>query len=498
MKYKSLSFKLTVWYAAILAVIITLAGMFLYDRFKSSHTDEMEKKAFEIARTTYKNWFSKHGVTWQDAIDKAEKQFNSCEPFIQAVAMKTHKNRKRRSRSRDREWKQLPRQFFYSSNVKPGTFYFDDPTYNKAIDAGRIKPIFRTFFSRDLSAYPLRTILYPADGHDRDVVIMVGMSEEHAAAELRRLLIILFLAGPLLLVFTSLGGMFIIRKALVPVRSVARAAREITADDLSLRIPQGKRQDEIGELVETFNRMIERLENSVNRIRQFSGDVSHELRTPLTIIRGEIEVLLRKDRDKDDYRSLLESILEETRQMEHIIDDLLLLARLRKGKREGIKEKFSLDDAVLKTYESYIHRAGTKHIRVKLNEVPHVRFNGLRTLVERMISNVIDNAIRYTPGNGDIEITLRELREKSTGPSSSAEPEAKLEITDTGVGIPADELPFIFDRFYVVEKSRSKEKGGTGLGLSIVKLIADIHGIGLDVKSQPGKGTSFTFTFPLD
>lgn len=473
MKFRSLSFKLTAWYTIILAIIITLAGVFLYEQFKDSLMEDLENKLKETAATVYETWWDKKGVTWQDSVNKADEQFKMFQPYIQVIWFPHRKE------------KDKPLEFFYSSAIRGEQFHLSRDIYYKAKRMDRSDPLYLTVDLDPPATYPLRTILFPGTGHDRRVVIQVGMSLEGTAAEMRRLSIMLILAGPLLLFFASLGGHFIIRRALLPVRSVVQAAREITADDLSLRLHSGGRRDEIGELVDTFNQMIARLDDSVKKIRQFSADVSHELRTPLTIIRGEVEVILRKERGKEKYRQILQSILEETLQLENIIDDLLLMSKLRAVDKQMLMEEFSLDDVLLKVYEDLSPSAGREKIQVKLKEITPVRFTGKRTLIERMITNIIDNAVRYTPSGGEIEISL-----------THGEGGVELTVSDTGIGIPSDALPFIFDRFYVVEKSRSKEAGGTGLGLSIVKLIAENHGIEVNVQSELNKGTTFRFLFP--
>ena len=290
----------------------------------------------------------------------------------------------------------------------------------------------------------------------------------------------------MLLFFASLGGSFIIRKALIPVKSVVRAANEITADDLSLRIDSGNRKDEIGALVDTFNNMIARLEKSVKKIKQFSGDVSHELRTPLTIIRGEIEVLLRKDRESKEYKRTLKSVLEEAYQMEKIIDNLLFLSRIEASNKIKFTEKILLDEILLEVFKSREQSARSKGINYEIKKIIPVQVKGDKTLLERLISNIIDNAIRYTPSEARIEINL-ERNDRF----------ALLSIRDTGIGIPEEALPFIFDRFYVVDKSRCKESGGAGLGLSIVKSVADSHGAIIDIQSKINQGTTFRVKFPL-
>jgi heavy metal sensor kinase len=333
-----------------------------------------------------------------------------------------------------------------------------------------------------MGIYPFRTILFPIRGPN---IIQVGISLENTETDLRRLSIIMILAGAGLLLLASLGGSFIIRKALKPVKSVVQTAKDITADDLSLRIEAGQRQDEIGELVATFNDMISRLEKSINKIKQFSGDVSHELRTPLTIIRGEIEVLLRKERSKEEYQKTLKSALEETDYLERIIDDLLFLSRVEALEKKEFDKTVQLDEVVLNVVESQELSAKNKDITLDIQTVEPAQLHGEEILLERMVTNIIDNALRYTPSGGRVAVSLEN---KDGNPM--------LMVQDTGIGIPEESLQLIFDRFFVVDNSRFKETGGLGLGLSIVKQVADSHGAEIEVKSELNKGTSFFVRFP--
>ncbi|MBN1940184.1 MAG: HAMP domain-containing protein, partial [Candidatus Aminicenantes bacterium] len=297
--------------------------------------------------------------------------------------------------------------------------------------------------------------------------------------------LIMALAGLILLSLASLGGVFIIRKALRPVGSVVEAAKRISTDDLSLRIESRVRRDEIGVLVDTFNGMISRLEASVKRIKQFSGDVSHELRTPLTIIRGEIEVLRRKDRTAEEYRQTMDSVLEESARMNRIIDDLLLLSRLEAMTGRDFEAGIPLDEVLIQAFENRELLARGKGVALDLADPAPVRVRGEANLIERLIVNLIENAIRYTPPGGRVDVSL-----KVEGAA------VVLAVEDTGIGIPAEAIPRIFDRFYVVNESRSRESGGSGLGLAIVKEVAEAHGAAVEVQSAPGAGSRFIVRFP--
>lgn len=446
-----------------------LAGLFLYQGFKERLMDDLDKALLEIADETHEKWRRKKGITWEDAFKGAEAMYSSHEPLIQLVQIAEHRE-------------QQVEQIIRSDRVPEGTFQLETHLYYRADKSDFDNLVFTTISEEHLSSYPLRVFLLPVRGPN---VLQVGISVENVAGSLNQLLIVMVAAGLMLLLFASLGGSLIIRKALQPVKSVVKTANEITTEDLSLRIDVKNRQDEIGALVETFNDMIVRLEKSVNKIRQFSGDVSHELRTPLTIIRGEIEVLLRKKRTEKEYMKTLKSALEESYRMEKIIDDLLFLSRMEALDKSKFTTTVQLEEIVANVVKIRNQSAVNKGLTFITENVKPAKVKGSKDLLERMITNVIDNAIRYTPSGGRIGVLLTEIQNT-----------IKLEIRDTGIGIHDESLPYIFDRFYVVDKSRSRETGGSGLGLSIVKWITDNHGAEIEVKSKMNKGTSFIIKFP--
>jgi heavy metal sensor kinase len=468
-KFRSLSFKLTMWYIVILGGIIILAGIFQYQSFKDSLLDELDVKLLEIADETYKTWYRERGVSWEDAIQKTTSRFQFYQPIIQLVKLQ------------ERGGKKIE-EVIHITSIEEGSFLFDVRTYYRADRSDIDNLIYMTLSEEKLGSIPVRAILFPVRGPN---IVQVGISLENTEIALRRLMIIMILAGGGLMLLASLGGNFIIRKALKPVKSVVQTAKAISADDLSLRIESGQRQDEIGELVDTFNDMISRLEKSVKKIKQFSGDVSHELRTPLTIIRGEIEVLLRKERKKEEYQKTLKSTLEEAAYLERIIDDLLFLSRIEDLEKKEFDKSIQLDEILLKVVESQELAAKKKGITLDINKVEPAQIKGEEILLERMVANIIDNSIRYTHSGGKVEVSL----DKKDGAFT-------LLVQDTGIGIPEESLPLIFDRFYVVDKSRFKETGGLGLGLSIVKRVADCHGGKIEVESEVNKGTSFLVHFP--
>ncbi len=245
--------------------------------------------------------------------------------------------------------------------------------------------------------------------------------------------------------------------------------------------------DEIGRLIHTMNDMIGRLHSSFAQTRQFSSDASHELRTPLTIMRGEIELALRSEKTPLEYRETLSSTLEEIVRLKSIIDNLLTLGKADQGVYEMKLEEVHLDALIRDLFDDSELLAESKHINVELRKADPVTIVGDKGRLRQLFLNLVDNAIKYTPEGGHVSLSV----ERQNG-------SACVKIEDSGIGIPSDDLKKIFDRFYRVDKARSREMGGSGLGLSIAKWIAELHRGSITVDSEVNKGSRFTVTIPIN
>ena len=305
----------------------------------------------------------------------------------------------------------------------------------------------------------------------------------HAMEEIRRTY---FIFLPLALLLASACVYLITGQALKPITIAARTAEKITSHNLEERLPPPKRDDEVGELVHTLNRMIERLENAFTHITQFTADAAHELHTPLTILRGEVEVALRKKTLEPTSLKLLQSNLDEVNRLISIVESLFTLARL--DAKKLMVESESVDLAMLldQVYEKAIVLAEPKNITVELSRNEHVVINGDTYRLIQLFINLITNAIRYTPEGGSIMLACWKEAQF-----------AHISVRDTGIGIPAADLEKIFNRFYRVDKARSREMGGSGLGLAIVQWIVDLHKGKINVESEVGKGSTFEVQLPL-
>ena len=285
------------------------------------------------------------------------------------------------------------------------------------------------------------------------------------------------------MIIAAIASWISIGRALSPLKTATETADQIIhADDLSRRIPYDGPTDEIGMLIDAFNSTLERLENLFTAQQRFLADVSHELRTPLTVIKGNVDLIRKFGPDEES----LESIKDEIDRLNRMVGDLLLLARAESGKLPLNLATVEMDSLLLEVFNEMRVLAGNK-VSLKLLEIDQAQVSGDRDRLKQVLINLVANAIHYTPTGGEVDLSLSRTSDM-----------VHITVTDTGPGIPADDLPHIFDRFYRGEKSRTRSKTtGFGLGLSIAYWIVDMHQGNIDVESTMGKGTTFTITMPL-
>jgi two-component system heavy metal sensor histidine kinase CusS len=281
-------------------------------------------------------------------------------------------------------------------------------------------------------------------------------------------------------------GYRIARRGIRPVERIAETARRISSSTLSERIQPAGYPVELAALAGTFNAMLDRLEDSFARLSDFSADIAHELRTPVNNIRGEAEVALTRARTVEDYREVLSSCLEEVVRLSELIANLLFLARTESPGTHLKRELIEIDQ-VLHGVHDYFEPAAIEvgiHLMVECASKATISVD--RALLQRAMANLVSNALAYTPVGGTV--TLREIQEQGS---------VRVEVQDTGVGIPPEALPRVFDRFYRVDRARSSRSGGTGLGLAIVRSIVVLHGGSINIQSKPGTGTTVSLLLPI-
>jgi len=342
-----------------------------------------------------------------------------------------------------------------------------------------------SFFNLNGKLVAFRSFTTPVIENNRlAYVVQVDSSSTELRTALRSLSLSLLFLLPLTVLVTGGTGIFLVQLTLKPVHQMIATIHQIKAENLKLRLNIPGTKDEIEALAVTFNDMISRLDEAFTSQRQFMEDISHELKTPLSVLKGELEVTLKRIRSAQEYETTLHSSLEEVNRLARIVENLLVLARF--DAKTASLQTMPLDLSILikESVEDIRLLADQKQIALQFNDARTADVFVDKNQIKRLILNILDNAIKYTPTGGSISVDL--CQQKYT---------VDIDISDTGIGIPENELPYIFDRFYRVDKSRSSS--GFGLGLSIAKSIVKAHGGEIYARPNTPQGTIFTISFPL-
>lgn len=339
-----------------------------------------------------------------------------------------------------------------------------------------------------------RILYFPATHRQHKYVVILVAPLSSIEGMLANLRLIIFIAIPVTLLIASIVGWLFSKRAYAPVDELVTKTNTITAEKLHMRLKVSDADDEISHLAETLNYMIERLEQSFSTLKQFTSDASHELRTPLTIMRGEIEVALKKSRNEQEYLNILKGNLEEVRRLQNIVEGLLTLSQYENNRVTIQHEDINLTDIVIESVTKSRILAESKNIRLvlKLDEdnPEAVIINGDSRKLLNVFLNIFDNAIKYSNENTEIKCF--------TG-ITKTDKYAYVTIKDEGIGIPEESLKNIFERFYREDSSRTRGEGfSLGLGLSIVKAVVEAHNGKIEVTSEKGKGSAFTIFLPYN
>ena len=323
--------------------------------------------------------------------------------------------------------------------------------------------------------------------HGTRYVVQTGMPLRDVYGSLARFRRSLLLFVPMVLIIASGFGYWISRRALRPVRQITEAARTIGAQSLGRRLEMLHSGDELQGLSETLNEMFARLEASFSRITQFTADASHELRTPVTLIRTEAELAIRKSRTEAEYREALQHILAEAEKTTRLIEELLALARADSGTENLRLQPAETGELLREVTGIWAQAAEARGLQLAVDAPT----NPLWTMadsaaMQRVLGILLDNAIRYTPSPGEIRIAVAVDGSR-----------LNIDVQDSGIGISAEDLPRIFERFYRADPARHRESGGVGLGLAIAQWIVKQHAGQLEVSHTPGNGTRFRVSLPL-
>ena len=324
----------------------------------------------------------------------------------------------------------------------------------------------------------------PVDQGGQRRLLVVGEPLQGVDEAVRRILVLLLIAGPIVLLASGAAGWLLLRNALAPVDRMRRHAEEISIERLDQRLAAPYAADEVGQLATTLNAMLARLQAGVAARRQLVADASHELRTPLAAMRAELDVALREAGRTDRERAVMESLRDEVDRMSRTVDNLLTLARADSHQLELLRTDVDLRELADDVVTRLTTLAASAGVTLE-SDGPAVRVRGDGPRLTQALVNLVENAIKYTPGGGAVTVRTR-----------AAPGEAAIVVRDDGIGIASADRERIFDRFYRADRSRSRESGGSGLGLAICWEIAVAHGGRIEVESEEGAGSTFILVLP--
>jgi heavy metal sensor kinase len=345
------------------------------------------------------------------------------------------------------------------------------------------RPLFR---SRGAEGRHFRFVFERLNAAGRVFIVEMGTTADDAVATLHLFRFYLWIFAPLLLLVAAGFGYWMSRRALSPVDALVRTAREVGGANLNSRLQKLTTGDELQRLSDTLNEMLDRIETAFRRVTQFTADASHELRTPVSLIRTEAELALRRSRGEEEYKESLRHILLEAERTTALIEQLLALARADSGREALQMQPVDLQLTLRGVIESWQQVATIRDLQFSASVGDQAAFvMGDETLLRRLVDILLDNAFKYTPSPGSVRLLLEERGENVV-----------ITVQDSGVGIAADEQDKIFERFYRIDKARSRAQGGTGLGLSIARWIVTQHRGSITVESPPGEGATFRAELP--
>jgi two-component system OmpR family sensor kinase len=345
----------------------------------------------------------------------------------------------------------------------------------------------KTEFSRRVAAQRVNV-----SAQDAPYLLVVSESFESVEDGLGAIRDLLYIAIPGALLISGLGGWFLTRQSLASVVAMSERARRMSAENLEQRLPVINPRDELGRLASTFNELLSRLDESFSHQRRFMADASHELRTPLSVMRTATGVTLeREGRTESEYRDALKIIDEQARRLSRIVEDMFTLARSDVGRQGLRRSDFYLDELIMEVARAADVLASRKKVAINVAPAPETPFHGDEGLLRQMLLNLLDNSVKHTPAGGHIRVSLERVNGQYA-----------VTVSDTGTGVPAEAQSKIFERFYRVDKARSRDEAvhgkssGAGLGLSIARWIAEAHGGQLVLQQSGETGSTFVASLP--
>ena len=332
---------------------------------------------------------------------------------------------------------------------------------------------------------PVRMVAVPISGHGRVRGIQVAGSLDDVNKVVRSASVLFVIMGVALILAVGLAGASLTQRVFRAIDNVVQRARRIGEANLSERLPHPGTRDEIGRLVDTLNAMLDRLERGFESQRRFTADASHELRSPLSRLRTEMEVALRRPRDRTEYVETLQSCLEEVDRLTALVEELLTLARLDAGHERRPVERVALDRIIAEVAQRFEGPARERGVRIDTQIGESVMAAIGRGPASLVLANLIDNAVKFSPSGGAVTVSVLE-----------SDAEAVVTVTDEGPGIRHEELPHVFERFYRGQAARASLTPGVGLGLALSQAIVRAHGGRIEAFNPPGRGAAFTVRLP--
>jgi heavy metal sensor kinase len=455
----TLAFRLTFWYAGIFMLTSCVAFLFFYFLIASVIRDRTDQDLLGEARTL-------SSILKVQGMKAVRRQI-----IFEAQAAGEKKIFFRLL--------SLDGQEFSSSNM---SYWRDIGVGKAAIEQliGENRPVFNTVSLPDRQ-HNIR-VLYAIVG--RNIILQLGQSMENYTRFIEAFRKIFVTSMASLFIFAAIIGWFMARRALAGVEAVTRTARQISESSLKERVPVKKYQDEIDQLAITFNQMLDRIQTLVNGIREMSDNIAHDLKSPITRIRGISEVSLTTGASEKEYENMAASTVEECDRLLDMINTMLVISKTEAGVNKLDAKELDIGAVVRDACELFRSPAEDKDLRLVCDVPGNFNISGDNRMIQRMIANLLDNAIKYTPAGGSVEVTV------NTGNNGAV----AIAVKDSGSGISENDIPHIFERFYRCDPSRSE--AGIGLGLSFARAIARAHGGDISVFSKPEQGSTFTVTFP--
>ena len=450
----SIKKKLLIYSFLIQAIILTIFSVSLYKALEISTLDKLQATLKVIILDITDDLLEKDKIT--NAILDEEKEYNFEPLYIRILDDNTH-------------------EMLIQTQNFPNNIEHDNNYLNK------LKPSIITF--EEQNDFLISRIKIDFHG-EKNIIIEILTTKEILTSTLENILYILSFILPIILILAVIAGNFLIYKSFSPIENILFELKQINANDLSARLKTTKNEDEINQLINEVNNLLSRLESSFERISQFSSDASHELKTPLTIIRGEIEVTLRKERTTDEYKNALNNSLNELTLIEQTINDLLFLAKNEKDLMVDKQENFYFDELIDESINEIKSFAKLHQVEINFILEDSIEFKGFPNLLKIALKNALKNAIQFSHKNSQVIVK-----------SYINDGIFNISIQDFGIGIPLNEQEKIFEKFYRTDKSRNKNSGGTGLGMSILKKIIDIHKGIIEIKSKENIGTTIILSF---